>query len=255
MGNRKSLSHFRYDINALRAIAVASVVLFHFNVTGFPGGFVGVDVFFVLSGYLMTNILITGLEKRGVANGARDLGMFTWTFYMARAKRIIPALLVLLFVLLVIGWWALPAGDYKQLSIHSLFSLLFLSNIRFWKEAGYFDIASHEKWLLHTWSLSVEWQFYLLLPIVFLLLWRLGPNRQWLLVITVVGFIASLITSLLLTKSDPSGAFFFLPSRAWEMLAGGLVFLVSPYLKLSCFSKKSDAFHGLNSNCGLCCGI
>ncbi|MFD1007277.1 acyltransferase family protein [Oceanisphaera ostreae] len=226
-------SHFRHDINALRAIAVLSVVFFHFNITGFSGGFVGVDVFFVISGFLMTSILVTRLEKKDIANGYKGGVGYVWKFYMARAKRIIPALLILILVLLLIGWWALPQGDYKLLSAHSLYALIFLSNVRFWREAGYFDAASHEKWLLHTWSLSVEWQFYLLLPLALLLLWRFLPSRKWLLAAVTVGFVVSLMASGSLTNKDPSGAFFLLPTRAWEMLAGGMVFLLSPYLRLS----------------------
>lgn len=226
-------SHFRHDINALRAIAVLSVVFFHFNITGFSGGFVGVDVFFVISGFLMTNILVAGLEKNNIPNNYKGGVGYIWGFYMARAKRIVPALLVLILVLLLIGWWALPQGDYKQLSAHSLYALIFLSNVRFWREAGYFDASSHEKWLLHTWSLSVEWQFYLILPIVILLLWRFRPSRKWLIAAFFAGFVISLITSGLVTNKDPSAAFFLLPTRAWQMLVGGLIFLLSPYLKLS----------------------
>ena len=159
---------FRHDINGLRAWAVVAVVLYHFGVPGFAGGFVGVDVFFVISGFLMTGIIISGLER----------GDFSlWGFYLARARRIIPALLVLCASLLILGWFWLPNADYKMLASHVCTAVAFVSNLKFWREAGYFDAASHEKWLLHTWSLSVEWQFYILLPLGCLLLWHWFGKR------------------------------------------------------------------------------
>ena len=148
---------FRQDINGLRAIAVIAVVLFHFNASWMPGGFAGVDVFFVISGFLMTGIIFRGIEQENFS---------ILKFYVARANRIIPALAVLCLVLLVFGWFYLTPLDYKALGKHAASSVAFLSNIIYWRESGYFDAASHEKWLLHTWSLSVEWQFYILYPLV-----------------------------------------------------------------------------------------
>lgn len=176
------------------------------------------DVFFVISGFLMTGIVIGGLER----------GNFSlFAFYLARARRILPALIALCAVLLALGWWALAPADYKVLGTHSIFSLAFLSNIMFWREAGYFDAASHEKWLLHTWSLAVEWQFYLLLPLVLLAVWKWRPGRRPVLVVVVAGIFASLALSVVVTSLRPSAAFYLLPTRAWEMLAGGLVYLLS----------------------------
>lgn len=152
---------FREDINALRAIAVASVVLFHFNHDWLPGGFAGVDVFFVISGFLMTMIIVKGLEKESFS---------ILSFYEARVRRIIPALAVLCFVLMFLGLFLLSPIDYLNLGKHSAASLTFLSNIVYWTESNYFDSSSNEKWLLHTWSLSVEWQFYLIYPVVLVLL-------------------------------------------------------------------------------------
>ena len=192
-------------------------MLYHFGVPGIGGGFVGVDVFFVISGYLMMGLIAGGLVK----------GEFSlWGFYLARAKRIMPALIVLCAVLLLAGWWVLPSVEYRMLGTHATFSLAFLSNIKFWLEAGYFDVASHDKWLLHTWSLSVEWQFYLLLPLLLLLAWRLSPGRKTLIVATLTGILVSFAMSLVVTSNFPSAAFYLLPTRAWEMLAGGLVFLI-----------------------------
>ena len=167
---KKEKYYFRKDINGLRAWAVVAVVLFHFGVPGFSGGFIGVDVFFVISGFLMTTIIIKKLENP-------QQRFSVWDFYLARAKRIAPALLALCTALLALGWFVLPPQDYRSLGMHALTSGLFASNIQYWREAVYFDAASHDKWLLHTWSLSVEWQFYLLLPLLLWGAWRWWPGR------------------------------------------------------------------------------
>lgn len=209
---------FRQDINGLRAWAVVAVVLYHFGVPGFTGGFVGVDIFFVISGFLMTSIIVRGLSE----------GRFSiWQFYLARARRIIPALAVLAMALLVLGWFTLPSTDYRMLGKHAAASLTFLSNMVFWLEAGYFDAASKEKWLLHTWSLSVEWQFYLMLPVALLGAWKLWPGHGRITLLVALGFIVSLALSIGVTPGHPSAAFYLLPTRAWEMLAGGLVYLLA----------------------------
>lgn len=208
---------YRSDLTGLRALAVAAVVLFHFGVPGFSGGFAGVDVFFVISGYLMTGIVVGGLTA----------GRFSLsTFYLSRAKRIIPALAVLCLALLLLGLLYLGKRDFYSLSKHAVSSILFLSNFTYKNEAGYFDADSHEKWLLHTWSLSVEWQFYLLYPLLLLAVARYcSPsgrgfrNAVWLL------GLLSFSVSVVVTRLDPTAAFFLLPTRAWELLAGGLVYL------------------------------
>jgi len=215
---------FRLDINGLRAWAVSAVVLFHFGIPGFDGGFVGVDVFFVISGYLMTGIVVRSLEQHKFSLIA---------FYTARALRIIPALAVLCAVLMALGWFFLLPPDYRQLSSHTAYSLTFLSNIEYFREAGYFDGSSHEKWLLHTWSLSAEWQFYMALPVLLWATWRLVPGRIAQIVIVGVGLAFSLAASIIVTRENPNGAFFLLHTRAWEMLAGGLVLLLGDRLALS----------------------
>lgn len=207
--------NFRYDINGLRAIAVIAVVLFHFNPAWVPGGFAGVDVFFVISGFLMTGIIFRGLE-----NDSFNL----FKFYIARANRIIPALAVLCLVLLVFGLFYLNPLDFSALGKHVASSMGFLSNVIYWRESGYFDAASHEKWLLHTWSLSVEWQFYILYPIVLVALNKFLSleNLKRLIVIgTVLGFFLSVIA----TMKWPNSAYYLLPTRAWEMMMGGVAFL------------------------------
>ena len=209
---------FRRDINGLRAWAVAAVAFYHFGIPGFRGGFVGVDVFFVISGFLMTGIVVSSLERGGFSLLA---------FYLARARRILPAQIVLCAVLLALGWWVLLPIEYKKLGTQAVFSLAFLSNVKFWLEAGYFDAASHGKWLLHTWSLAVEWQFYLLLPLVLTAAWKWRPGRRPLTVVVAVGLLASLALSVVATPLLPTAAFYLLPTRAWEMLAGGLVYLLA----------------------------
>lgn len=220
---------FRADINGLRAWAVTAVVFYHFGVLGFGGGFVGVDVFFVISGFLMTGLVVKGLERDSFS----VLG-----FYMARGRRIVPALVALCAVLLVLGWFALLPPDYKMLSTHSVYALTFLSNVEFWQEAGYFDVASHEKWLLHTWSLAVEWQFYLILPLVLWGVWRMRPGRVAQTWAVGLGLVASLAAAVWVTNVNPSAAFYLLHTRAWEMLGGGLVFLLGSRVTLTALQRR-----------------
>jgi peptidoglycan/LPS O-acetylase OafA/YrhL len=207
--------NFRSDINGLRAIAVIAVVLFHFNSELLSGGFAGVDVFFVISGFLMTSIVVKGL----------DTNKFNLiSFYIARAKRIIPVLAIVCFSLLILGWFYLTPLDYALLGKHVLSSMMFFSNITYLNESGYFDASSLDKWLLHTWSLSVEWQFYLIYPALLLLLNRFFKLNSIRFII-VMATIASFIYCVVLTSIEPEKAFFLLPARAWEMLLGGVVFL------------------------------
>jgi peptidoglycan/LPS O-acetylase OafA/YrhL len=231
-------AHFRSDINGLRAWAVVAVVLYHFGIPGFDGGFVGVDVFFVISGFLMTGIVVSGLEKEDFSIAS---------FYLARGRRIMPALLVLCAVMLGLGWWLLLPADYKVLSEQAASSVTFLSNVKFCLESGYFDASSHEKWLLHTWSLAVEWQFYLLLPVVLSILWKFRPSRRAVFWAIGVGSVASFANSVLLTSSNPTVSYFMLPSRAWEMLAGGLVYLMANRLKLNARYRQPLEFIGLST--------
>ncbi len=209
---------FRPDINGLRAIAVIAVVLFHFNVPGCSGGFLGVDVFFVISGYLMTQIIVTRLSE----------GRFSvWEFYLARARRIVPALSVLCAGLLVFGWLSLDPANYTKLAQEVASALSFVSNFLFWQQAGYFDTASRQKWLLHTWSLSAEWQFYLLFPLGLMAIWKSFRTQRALFLGVLLSFLFSLLLSILVTSRRPDLAYYALPTRAWEMLAGALVFQLS----------------------------
>ncbi|AKX46879.1 hypothetical protein AKN94_05545 [Thiopseudomonas alkaliphila] len=224
---------FRTDINGLRAIAVLSVLLFHFNVPGFSGGFIGVDVFFVISGFLMTGIIVKGLAK----SKFNFIG-----FYLARARRIIPALLILSMLLLIFGWFYLSVNDYQRLAKEIDRAVLFLSNNYFYSKIGYFEPSAHERFLLHTWSLSVEWQFYIIYPVILALVYRVFSRGLVQVVVTL--FFASFFFSVYKTSSDQSYAFYLLATRAWEMLLGGIVFFVSNNERCG-FNKKISYYTGL----------
>lgn len=212
-------SPFRYDINGLRAVAVLSVLLFHFKVPGFGGGFVGVDIFFVISGLLMTQII-----DRGIRGGEFSL----IGFYAARFRRIVPALAALCAVVLatvLILTDPMTAGKPAQ---GVLAAITFTSNHVFAFQQGYFAGASEENWMLHSWTLSVEWQFYLLYPVLLLLLSRSAILWAWRQAILLLGFGISFALALLLVQLGErleQQAFFILPTRAWEMIAGGIVAL------------------------------
>ncbi|WP_227590971.1 acyltransferase family protein [Acinetobacter schindleri] len=224
-------SKFRYDINGLRAYAVALVVLFHFQIPGFSSGFIGVDVFFVISGYLMTKIIIDQLMQDRFS---------IWKFYLARGIRILPALLALTTVIAIAGWFLLIPEDYKTYGKHAASSITFLSNIAYLRESSdYFSTAAHEKILLHTWSLSVEWQFYIILPIVLLIIGKIKKNRTILNSAIVIGFFISIFLSYKISQSSQSTAFYMIPTRAWEMLSGGLVYAYFSQIALSNFLRKS----------------
>lgn len=206
---------FRNDINGLRGIAVVAVVLFHFNSSWLPGGFAGVDVFFVISGYLMTKIIFRGIEQDNFS---------ILRFYIARGNRIIPALSALCFLLIVFGWFYLTPLDYKALGKHVVSSVGFISNIIYWRESGYFDALSSEKWLLHTWSLSVEWQFYMLYPVALLIMKRF-MSIDSIRAAILVGMVCGIVLSVYFTLTWPHLAYYSLLSRVWEILVGGVAFL------------------------------
>ncbi|MCS3430531.1 acyltransferase family protein [Klebsiella sp. BIGb0407] len=223
-------NRFRYDINGLRAYAVLLVVLYHFQIVGFSAGFIGVDIFFVISGYLMTKIITDGIIKGKLS---------IWKFYLARGIRIIPALLLLTLTMALIGWFLIIPEEYTIYGKHAVSSITFLSNIFYWKESGgYFSPAAHDNILLHTWSLSVEWQFYIILPIVLLCISKIKKDRSILNLVILLGFIISLILSYKISQYKPTVAFYTIPTRAWEMLAGGLVYAYFSNIIISEIFKK-----------------
>jgi peptidoglycan/LPS O-acetylase OafA/YrhL len=200
----------RDDIQALRAFAVIAVLLFHVDLPFAAGGYLGVDIFFVISGFV-----ITGLIRRELA-----AGLFSFrAFYIKRICRILPASTVTIALTLLVGAFVLATGDMKYLGASSVAALTSLSNVHFWQESGYFDEASHLKPLLHTWSLGVEEQFYLLWPAI--MVFAFGRNRLA-LAIGVIG-IASLIAAQALLTARPDAVFFLTPFRAFEFCAGAIL--------------------------------
>ncbi|MES2741030.1 MAG: acyltransferase family protein [Pseudomonadota bacterium] len=208
----------RTDIDGLRALAVLPVVLFHIGVPGFFGGFIGVDVFFVISGYLITGIIVRELEH----------GKFSLVgFYRRRVLRIFPPLFVMLAVVTALAMATMLPSELIRYGQSLAATTAFVTNILFYSESGYFAPDSHAKLLLHTWSLSVEEQFYLFWPLILAALHAraAGAVRVIALAITALSFYIA-TTQLV---SDPSAAFYLIPSRAWEMMVGALV-AVLPWL-------------------------
>ena len=204
---------YRADIDGLRAIAILLVVAFHAFPSAVPGGFIGVDVFFVISGYLITHIL-----QQEIQSGTWSLA----NFYARRVLRIFPALVLVIFVFLLAGWYTLLAPEYKQLGKHVGLGAAFLSNFGLWFEAGYFDKVSEAKPLLHLWSLAIEEQFYIAWP---LLLWGLLRIRKGAFGLVICLAAISLMLSIWWVWRDPTQAFYSPASRAWELLAGAILAL------------------------------
>ncbi|WP_414011654.1 acyltransferase family protein [Limnobacter sp.] len=202
---------YRPDIDGLRALAVTWVVLYHAFPGLLPGGFIGVDVFFVISGFLITGIILR----------EQDAGDFTIShFYSKRVRRIFPALLTVLVFCLAVGWLALTFDEYKQLSKHTGASALFINNFILWRESGYFDNPAETKPLLHMWSLAIEEQFYLFWPILLLVFKR---YLRSITTPTVVLIALSFAYALWLVQVNPAAAFYSPLSRFWELLVGGLL--------------------------------
>lgn len=202
---------YRRDIDGLRAIAILSVVFYHAFPGALPGGFVGVDIFFVISGFLISGIVWNGLA-------ANDFSFAR--FYANRILRIFPALLVMLLVLYVAGWWLLMPTEYAQLGKLIAGGVGFSNNILLWQEAGYFDKASELKPLMHLWSLGIEEQFYLAFPLLMVMLWRRRISPLFVLIgITFISFGLSVHQ----VGISPESAFFLPQYRVWELLAGALL--------------------------------
>ena len=218
---------YRSDIDGLRALAVLAVVAFHAFPDWVRGGFIGVDVFFVISGYLISKIIFKNLDR----------GTFSFTeFYFHRVKRIFPALLLILLICFAFGWFALIASEYKQLGKHIAGGAGFVSNFVLWSEVGYFDNLADTKPLLHLWSLGVEGQFYIVWPILLWFAWRYKFN---LLTITIVIIIASFILNIKGIKQDTVATFYSPQTRFWELLSGSLLAWIALY-KGSAFLSFKD---------------
>lgn len=203
--------NYRAEIDGLRAVAVIPVILFHAGFSMFSGGFVGVDVFFVISGYLITSILLSEMAQ----------GKFSIVaFYERRARRIMPALFFVMAACLPFAWMWLIPSEIKHLSDSIMAVITFSSNILFWQTSGYFDTAAELKPLLHTWSLAVEEQYYLLFPVFLMLAWRLGLRIVGLLVLIMVA--GSFALAHFGAQFKPIAAFYLLPTRGWELGFGAL---------------------------------
>lgn len=212
---------YRPDIDGLRACAVVPVVFYHAGVPDFVGGFVGVDVFFVISGYVITRRILEDINH----------GQFSiFEFYERRVRRIFPALIATVLFTLIFASFILLPIQMIDLSKSMIASAYFASNIYFWQQSGYFDVASTFRPLLHLWSLAVEEQFYILMPVTMYMTywlgsrWGISNSPRWRLVFWPA-LIGSFALSVAVTNSAPSANFFLLPTRSWELLLGALLVL------------------------------
>lgn len=210
---------YRSDIDGLRAIAVLSVLLFHAKIPGFGGGFVGVDVFFVISGFLITSV-----THRQIVNRTFSIRQF----YERRIRRIFPALFLVIAVCAPLGFFTLFPVDYRDFGQSTASTAIFSSNFLFWMESGYFAGAAEVKPLLHTWSLAVEEQYYVLFPLILLALMRWRPYT---FAMIIAMWVVSFAWSSYLVGIAPEQAFYLAPSRAWELLTGAIVALYARPMK------------------------
>jgi peptidoglycan/LPS O-acetylase OafA/YrhL len=225
---------YRPDIDGLRAVAVVPVLLFHAGVPQFAGGFVGVDVFFVISGYLITALITAEIDE----------GRFSILgFYQRRCRRILPVLYVVMGFSAVVGYCVYTPDELKRLGQAIVATTLFVSNILFWSQADYFEPQIDERPLLHTWSLGIEEQFYATFPIYILLVSRFIPAQRCAL--TVVMCVSSFLLGAWTIHIFPSATFYLAPTRAWELLIGALI-------ALKLIPKADDAkWHGAAGFAGL----
>jgi peptidoglycan/LPS O-acetylase OafA/YrhL len=211
--NSGNIGHQKYrtDIDGLRAVAILSVVVYHAFPILLKGGFIGVDIFFVISGYLISTIIFNSLER----------GSFSfYDFYSRRIRRIFPALLFVLIFCYTFGWFFLLADEYKQLGKHIAAGAGFLSNLVLWKESGYFEVAAETKPLLHLWSLALEEQFYIVWPVI---LWAAWGKKINLFTISMVLFFVSFGLNLIKYRVDGVADFYSPQTRFWELLVGSLL--------------------------------
>jgi peptidoglycan/LPS O-acetylase OafA/YrhL len=223
---------YRPDVDGLRALAVLAVLFYHARLKAFSGGFIGVDVFFVISGYLITTKILNGIQANSFS---------LVSFYEMRIRRIVPALFSVVLFTLIVGGWLYSAVDYEELGKSAIATTFSLANYLFWSQAGYFERPSVLKPLLHTWSLSIEEQFYLFLPILLVVISRYLKSKfsSALLILAGISFIASVYV----LYQDASAAFYFAHLRAWEFLIGGL--LLHNTTRLKTWHKEVLSFMGL----------
>ncbi|MBF0445980.1 MAG: acyltransferase, partial [Magnetococcales bacterium] len=224
---------YRREIDGLRAIAVIPVILFHGGFKAFEGGFVGVDVFFVISGYLITSIILSDMNKEKFS---------IVTFYERRSRRILPALFFVMLCSLPFAWLWLTPNHLKDFSQSLIAIAVFSSNILFLMEAGYFGTASELKPMLHIWSLSVEEQYYILFPLFLMALWKL--RKRWIFASLMVVAIVSLALAQWGAYNEAYATFFLLPTRGWELAIGGFIALYLLY--------KEEQYKFITSNKATC---
>lgn len=222
---------YRPDIDGLRAIAVLAVIFYHYFPNLMPGGFIGVDIFFVISGYLITSIVIAGVNNNNFSFKS---------FYQRRIRRIFPSLIIVLAFSGIFGWLILLEGEFNSLGTHIYASSLFVQNIMLWHGTSYFDVNSNFKPLLHIWSLSVEEQFYIAYPI--LLWWGLKKNMLVTLVLLLAITAISFLINIWGVSRHAMPTFYLLPARSWEFLLGCTLNLAQGFLgarqnRLGAFSK------------------
>ncbi len=223
--------HHRDEIDGLRAVAVIPVILFHAGFEHFRGGFVGVDVFLVISGYLITTIILSEKEK----------GHFSLlNFYERRARRIIPALFFVMFVSIILSWLWLSPFHMKDFSQSLVGVSIFSSNILFWQETGYWGVENELKPLLHTWSLAVEEQYYMLFPLFLILMWRF--SNHLILGLFLISALGSLALSHWAAYNLPTANFFLLPMRGWELAVGAGIAFYFVYRKSTITSFLANQY-------------
>jgi peptidoglycan/LPS O-acetylase OafA/YrhL len=215
---------YRPDIDGLRALAIIPVLIFHAFPALLPGGFVGVDIFFVISGYLITTIILKSLSE----------GTFTFfNFYQRRILRIFPALILVLIFVSTFAWLYFLANEFQNYSKHLASAMFFVSNITFFNEIGYFDGKAELKPLLHFWSLGIEEQFYILWPII--LIFTFSKPRKFLFLTSLI-LVLSFSINKLRVRSEPDEIFFLLHGRFWELLIGGLLAYALNYKSIFSFT-------------------
>ncbi|MBR0995459.1 acyltransferase [Bradyrhizobium japonicum] len=220
---------YRKDIDGLRAVAVLMVLVFHFDLFGSRGGgFLGVDVFFVISGYLITSIVCRDIQA----------GEFRLSdFYVSRVRRLAPALFATLFLVMAAGLIFLFPSDLENLTKQVVAAQIYSSNIYYWRTINYFGLSAHSAYLLHTWSLAVEEQFYLIYPLGLTLAHRFGRVQAF----VVVALILSFLLNLLFITTKPEATFYLLPTRAWELLIGALLAQTEGRLSLNRWADRLGA--------------
>ncbi|CAM8377796.1 acyltransferase family protein [Candidatus Methylopumilus planktonicus] len=212
---------YRPDIDGLRALAIALVIFFHIWPDIFKGGFVGVDIFFVISGFLITKIVHHGLENNNFSFAE---------FYIRRIKRILPVLIIVTILSFIFGWFLLLPREFRELGKHIAGGMGFVANFTLWSDSGYFDVLPELKPLLNLWSLGVEEQFYLLWPLTLYLIYKTSPPKKYyrfscLFIVTAI--LISFLANIILIKNNPELVFFFPFTRFWEIFTGGLICIIS----------------------------